>query len=89
MGAPGQRQELNPVLEAEGHVVPKPESEATEKVGNATGLLVEFGKRHSLARASHDDGGAIRVLGGPVARVLSQLWCGGGDGVAHNVGPYR
>ena len=89
MGTPGQRQELDPVLKAEGHVVSKPESEAAEQVGNATGLLVEFGEGHRLARTSHDDGGAISILDSPVARVLSQLRCGGGDGVAHNVGPYR
>ena len=89
MGAPDERQELDPVLETEGDVVAEPQPKTSEQIGNAARLLVEFAEGHRLAGASHDDSETAGVLGGPVARVLGQRQFRGGGVVAHDAGPYR
>ncbi len=69
-GAPGQREVVDPVLQAEGDVVPGPQPERAEEVGQPTRRLVELGVGHHLARAPHHDRRVVRRLLRPRPRVL-------------------
>ena len=70
MGAPGQGQELDAILEAERHVVAGADAQAVEDPRDAVGLGIQFGERHGLAGSRHDDGQAIGGLDSPATGVL-------------------
>ena len=59
--APAQHEEASVVLEAERNVVARLQSDTSEQVREAVGLLVEFGVGDDLVGVGHDDGRVIRT----------------------------
>ena len=80
VGAPEDREVVEAILHAEGHVIARSEARRMEELGQAVRLVLELGVGHRLAVRRHDHGGLVGRERGPgsrVVRVLGQVGRGG------------
>ena len=69
MGSPANREKLAAVLEAERHVVSRPQSQIVEHMRETVGVLVQLGEGDRLAGGGHHDRRPRRIRGGVSSRI--------------------